>query len=225
MNLKYPKLEYIKDYREENKKLFEKFGSSSLFRVPTTSEILPYNEELNIKLSGSLHSYNFKIPVNFDDEKYKQVYESLKEDSIRLKSALMPYHHPAINLLPEKFKPEFGKLDLLSKEQLMEIIRNKVDFKEDTNMYFNNNFNVTYVKSESFVSNNFIRNKCDKYKITNLYTVFDNNLQELIDLNSQKIQQVIDKNKIKYINKLIVYPYQLTRELIVYELYIVGKFA
>lgn len=225
MNLKFPKIKYIKDYRKENSKLFEKFGSSTLFRVPTTAEIIPFENELNIKLNGSLYKYNFRIPVNFSDDQYTKIYDSLKSETIRVKSALMPYHHPPINLLHEKFKPKFGRLELLNKEQLIEIIKTGSKFEEDPNLYFNNNFNVKYVKSESFVSDNLIRHKCDKYKLTGIYTIFDNNLQDLIDVNKEKIQSLIDKEKIKYLNKITVYPYQLSKELIVYELYIVGKYA
>lgn len=225
MNLKYPIIEYTKDYKQENKKLFEKFGSSTLFRVPTTTEIIPYENELDINLSGSLHKYNFRVPINFDDDKYTQIYDSLKSELERLKTSLMPYHHPPVHILHESFKPKLGRLEMLSKEQLIEIIRNKTEFKEDNNIYFNNNFNVKYVKAESFISSNFIRNKCDKFKITNLYTVFNNNLQDLINLNQEKIQEVIIKNKINYIHKFMVNSYQLTKELVIYELYIVGKNA
>jgi hypothetical protein len=143
----------------------------------------------------------------------------------RLKCALMPYHHPPVYVMHEEFKPKFGKLEMLSKEQLIEIIRKKTDFKEDNNLYFNNDFNVKYVKAESFISSNFIRNKCEKFKITNLYTVFNNNFQDLIDVNKEKIQDIINKNKINYINKFMINSYQLTKELIIYELYIVGKYA
>jgi hypothetical protein len=223
-NLVFPELHFVRDYTEENKKLLERFDNSAVTSVPTTVDIIPEKNILTVSSNGQCHHYNYKIPVNFDMEKYKKIYESLKKSGLWLSGQQTSKGI----IIPDIYREIELDFDSMSRENLLKYIKSGKTYRPDTNLYFDTKlFDVEYVRTPHFIGPDGKMYECQAYRTPTLNPVFRTksgkfDYDELLRINVDIIKHILEISKYNCIYTLVMDEIYLTDELTIHVINVGG---
>lgn len=222
--LVFPELHFVENFKEENEELIRLHGDAAICSTPTTVDIIPGEKILTIHSNGHRHHYHYDIPVNFDMEKYKRIYESLKEAGIWL-SGLQSSRG---SLIPDKFRVIEPNFDAMSREELLAFIKAGKSYRPDTSIYFNTSLlNVDYVRTPRFIGPTRKMYECQSYKTPTLAPIFRTpngkfDYDELLKINLEVVDYTLKQSKYNCIYTIDMEETYITDELTVHTFYVRG---
>lgn len=149
-NLMFPELHFEHRFDKENAELRNRFKDKNINVItscPTTVDIIPGVDQLEVILNGQRHHYSYRIPVTFGEKRYRKIYESLKERGARVTP--MEYREM---IFPDVFKKNEPNFDALDRNDLLEFIKSGKRYLPDSREYFDSKlFDINYVETRQFI--------------------------------------------------------------------------
>ena len=222
--LAFPAIHLVNYHEDENERIHKAFGGAGWSAAPTTVDIVPGTKELRIVLNGTRHHYDFSIPITFDKERYKRIYESLKKSGIGLYA-----HEHNETIKPDACKLSDIDFESWDKEKLVDFIRSGRVFIEDKNKYFDSKiFDLKYMNYPALYNPyDGKQYLAEAYLIGGLLPLFcedeaEYDYRKLILINKEIINLTLNRAKYTHLYKIRCDCFYLTKELTVRTLAIFG---